>query len=80
MTRRQAKIETAAFTRYRVVIEDEPSVAAGNRQLAFLRQLAGEGVEAGFLACGMVPFQTLTIQHDGVRWVAVMEATEEKTQ
>jgi len=78
MTRRETKVQSEVATRYRIVIDDDPHPPTGNRQLAFLRQLSLDGIDQGFLTCGPVPFQSLSIDHDGQRWVATLEATEQK--
>ena len=76
MTRRQTKVPGPLGDRYRVVIESDPMPATGTNQLAFLRHLAGEGIDTGMLNCGPVPFQTLALAHDGRCWVATLEASE----
>lgn len=77
MTRVVKKVEGAGYTRYRVTISDEAHPATGVRQLAFLRQLATDGIDQGFLQCGHGHFSSLEILHDGVKWVAILESTEE---
>jgi hypothetical protein len=80
MTRRQTKVGVGGAVRYRVVIEGEPTPATGNHQLAFLKLLATQGVDSGFLLCGMQPFSTLSISHNGNAWQAVAEAETTETQ
>lgn len=74
MTRQQTKVRIGGVERYRVTITDDPHPPTGTHQLTFLQELATNGVQAGFLACGLEQFQTMHVAHNGTAWTAVMEA------
>ena len=64
--------------RYRVTITDIDSngVDKLRRQIEFLQDLATNGFVTGLLNCGPLPFETMSISHNGQAWVAELEANE----
>lgn len=64
--------------RHLVTLEDESSKGADirRRQLEFLREVINDGVCAGLLNCGPVPFERFIMTHNGEGWVINLEATE----
>jgi hypothetical protein len=64
--------------RHRVILRDDPS--SGDeipmRQHAFLQEWVTNGVFTGMFRCGPIPFQKLSMRHDGAAWVIDMEAVE----
>jgi hypothetical protein len=78
MKRTPRSVPVGEGTRHRVTIEDDLSTGPDivTRQFKFLQELATDGLFSGMLNCGPVPFETLTMRHDGLRWVVVLEAME----
>lgn len=62
--------------RHRVVIASDPCQSTRGTGLKFLHDLVVDGAISGLLICGPEGFDNLKIEHDGVSWVAVMEAEE----
>jgi hypothetical protein len=62
--------------RYRVTLVSDPC-SAGTQLARFLQfeLLRTMATDPAVTACGMSDFQTLTMRHDGEKWVAICEAT-----
>ena len=78
MQKQYVAVPIGDATRHRVTLRDVPSQGSEipGRQFLFLQDLINNGVYNGLLACGPIPFQTLSIKHDGNCWVITMEAVE----
>lgn len=48
------------------------------RRVAFLQEIANDGVYRGLINAGPGPFQKLKMFHNGRQWVAELENEEEK--
>lgn len=71
MTRKVRSVPVGDQVRYSITITGDPNQQAAD----LLKEVAVDGLCAGLLNCGPIPFETLRMYKDGDTWVIAMEAT-----